>query len=52
MPPDLVSFREKGSRRQYTAKAGWIMQKIIEHDLPGKAKREANRGLLGAGRHA
>jgi hypothetical protein len=32
-PPDLVSFRERGKSRKYTAQARWIMQKIIEHDF-------------------
>jgi hypothetical protein len=34
-PPDLISVREKGTRRKFTCKAAWLMQKIIEYGREG-----------------
>lgn len=50
-PPGLVSFREKGRKKKWTAGAAMLMQWVMEHEykkrmLEKKKTRKAKRGLL------
>lgn len=39
-PPDWIHFRRKGTRTRWSARAAWLMQKTIEHEVE---RRRAER---------
>lgn len=51
-PPNLISFREKGTRTRWTATVRSVMQKLIEYGFKEKTGRRPRRGLLRISRHA
>ncbi len=48
-PPQLISFREKGRRKKYTATVSWLFQQTVKQEaarLIAERKKRKNAKLL------
>ncbi len=42
-PPQLISFREKGRRKKYTATVSWLYQQVLKQEAARLAAERKNR---------